>query len=103
MTVKELIEILQKFPEDKKVFIWAQKGFISYDEADYWSGPGEVNMIAEKNSALSKELKGNLLLEYLTEKEIDEEIRFHNNNDRLIIKSEKYNTSYDSNDDGIQN
>lgn len=103
MTVKELIEILQKFPEDKKVFIWADKGYVDYTSADSWHGPGEINAIIEKNSAMSKDLKGNLLLEYLTKDEIDEEINFRLNSDRLIIKSEKYNTSYDSKEDGIQN
>ncbi len=96
MTVKELIEILQKFPEDKKVFVWANKGFIDYTAADCWSGPGEVNAVIEKNSALSKSLKGNLLLQFLTQNEIKEKIHWDHRNDRVIILDEKSDTKYDS-------
>ena len=96
MTIKELIEILQNFPEDKKVFVWANKGFIDYTAADCWSGPGEINAVVETKSALSKSLKGNLLLQFLTQKEINEKIHWNHRNDRVIILDEKSGTKYDS-------
>jgi hypothetical protein len=76
MTVKELIEALSQFPQDKQVLLWAQKGYISYDEADYWSGPAEVNMIEVCPDAISKNLKDQIKLEYVTDDEADSEIRY---------------------------
>ncbi|MBQ3946093.1 MAG: hypothetical protein II670_10880 [Alphaproteobacteria bacterium] len=76
MTVKELIEALSQFPQDKQVLLWAQKGYIGYDEADYWSGPAEVNMIEEQPDAINKNLKGQIKLEYLTDEEANSEIRW---------------------------
>lgn len=76
MTVKELIEALSQFPQDKQVLLWAQKGYIGYDEADYWSGPAEVNMIEVCPNAIAKNLKDQIKLEYVTDEEADSEIRY---------------------------
>jgi hypothetical protein len=76
MTVKELIEALRQFPQDKQVMLWAEKGYIGYDEADYWSGPAEVNMIEVCPDATAKNLKGQIKLEYVTDEEADSEIRY---------------------------
>lgn len=75
MTVKELIEALSQFPQDKQVLLWAQKGYIGYDEADYWSGPAEVNMIEVCPGAINKNLRGQIKLEYVTDEEANSEIR----------------------------
>lgn len=76
MTVKELIEALSQFPQDKQVLLWAQKGYIGYDEADYWAGPAEVNMIEVCPDAISKNLKDQIKLEYVTDEEANSEIRY---------------------------
>lgn len=101
MTVKELIEALSKFPQDKQVFIWAQKGYIGYDEADYWCGPAEVNMIEVQPDALNKNFKGQIKLEYLTDEEADNEIRwrkYDNKRAQMYIQTKsgiKYNSITD--------
>ena len=75
MTVNELIEALKKFPGDREVFMFVQKGFIGYEEADYWSGPAEVNCLEECIKPANKRFVGGIKLMHLTDNEIDEE--FH--------------------------
>lgn len=70
MTVKELIEALKHFPEDKEVWIHAQKGFISYDAADYISGPMDVNCIEEAD-VLNKKYNKQIKLSHVDDDEVE--------------------------------
>lgn len=104
MTVKELKEALSLFPEDKEVVIWTQKGFISYDEADYWCGCGEVNCIEEISHACDRSMNGKIKLEYLTDEEAQQEKDWYDRkrDGEMIIKT-KSGITFDSYDDKILN
>ena len=75
MNVKELMEALSHFPPDREVYMNVQKGFIGYDEADYWSGPAEVNCLEESVQPINRRFDGAVKLCHLTEDEIDSEFR----------------------------
>lgn len=76
MTVKELIEVLKLFPEDREVVMNAKKGYIDYTEGDAWFGFGTVNKVCEITSACDRKLIGKIKFEYLTEEEMSQELRW---------------------------
>ena len=87
MTVKELMEALSHFPPDREVYMHVQKGFISYDEADYWSGPAEVNCLEESVQPINRRFDGAVKLCHLTDNEIDSEFRAREVSERYYAKN----------------